>query len=264
MKIVVKAFAPVADADVKRNEAYAKGLGFPRLGKAETPRLAVVGGGPSIKERVDELRAFDGDIWAINGAWKWCEDQGIDAWFYSLDPQDLIIPMCVGARKAMLGMCCHYGVFDLLHDAHVEAVLIGGEGMDNGPTSASSAPFIALERGYTEIHFFGCESSYADTTHAYGNFNLENLMRVKCAGEEFLTSSDFLYQAEQLGAVIREFPKFFKDASGGLLSAVIKEPQIVTLAATQQVHDALVFDAAHDMGVEELMSAEYRAALDHA
>lgn len=261
MKIRFTALTPASDEEVRRNVAHANSLGFPRLGKAETPRLAVVGGGPSIADRLEEIRAFDGDIWAINGAWKWLKDRGVDAWFYTLDPSELTIAHGAGATKAMLATMCHPKVFENLKGAHIECVHIGEGGFENGPTSASTAPYIGLERGYREFFFYGCECSCAGSTHAYGNFNLENHLRVSCGGEEFDITSDFVMQAELLGAMIRAAPHVFKDCSGGLLAAVIAGGEIDVLAAKPAVHKAMMIEEAHIMGVEEIMSAQHRAVI---
>lgn len=240
MKLNLTAIAPVSLEGLLHNAANAKRLGFPRLGIAGTPRLAVVGGGNSIRDRVDEIRSFDGDVWAINGAFKWCQERGIEARFYSADPTALIAGDCIGAKSAMLCMATDPSVFEELKDADVEAVgIVGPENMLVGPTSACCAPLIAVNRGYTEISFFGCESSFGASTHAYGNFNLENLMRVACNGREFLTTPDMMMQVENLGAQIRAFPKLLKDRSGGLLSAYIESPEIDVLAAAPSLYEAV-------------------------
>jgi hypothetical protein len=95
-------------------------------------------------------------------------------------------------------------------------------------------------KGYRSVTFFGCEGSYGGETHAYTHErrDLRSLMRVKCNGEEFLTTPDMMMQAEFLGELIREAP-MFHERSGGLLSAVVANPEIDVIAATQRIHDAL-------------------------
>ncbi len=237
MKLTLTSLSPASNEAIRWNEAYAKSLGFPRLGVAETPRLAVIGGGSSIADRLDELRSFDGDIWAINGAFHWCRDHGIETRFFSLDPSKAVLPFCAGVRSAMLGMNCHPSVFDALSNADVEAVDLAD--FPTGPTTAASAPMIAINRGYRQVHFFGCEASFEGKTHVYGDFNLENLMKVACNGQEFLTTIDMMMQAEHLGALIRECQGVFVDRSGGLLGAFIASPDIDVLAATKSLHEAV-------------------------
>lgn len=243
MKLKIRSLSPVSDEDMERNEAHAKALGFPRMGVAGTPNLAIVGGGSSIADRLDEIRSFDGDVWAVNGAWRWCYDHGVDSRFFSLDPSEKILPFCIGASSAMLSMGCHPAVFDALIGAGVEAVSMR-DGLIAGPTTATSAPLIALKRGYRSVSFFGCESSFGSQTHVYGNYNLPNLMKVSCDGREFLTTTDMMMQAEYLGELIRAFPSFLFDRSGGLLSAYVASPDIDAIAATQSIHDAIEHDCA--------------------
>jgi hypothetical protein len=237
MKLKIKSVAPVSDDVSRRNVANAKRLGFPRLGKAETPRLAGVGGGTSIRDHVEELRAFDGDIWAINGAFHWCQEHGIDAWFYSVDPSDLVVPFCSGAKRAIVAMDSHPDVFEALAGADVEAIDM--DGLAHGPSSSTSAPIIGGMRGYRDFSFFGCEGSFVGTTHAYGDYSLEMLLRVKCNGETFLTSADMVVQVEYLGEIMLASPSL-KDRSGGLLAAYLIDPNIDVLAASPCFYQEIV------------------------
>lgn len=197
-------------------------------------RLAIVGGGPSIDDRLDELAAWDGDIWAINGAFQWCRRNGIDAAFFTVDPLPETARHVGDAYRAVVSMQCNPLLFDALQWTDVEAF----EPMASGATTATAAPIIAAEKGYRSVTFFGCESSFGDTTHAYGNRDLRSLMRVRCNGREFLTTPDMMMQAEFLGGLIREAP-MFAECSGGLLSAFIADPEIDVIAATPRVHEAI-------------------------
>ena len=47
--------------------------------------LAIVGGGPSVKDHLDELRAWPGHIWGVNAACTWLAKQGIGSLFFSVD-----------------------------------------------------------------------------------------------------------------------------------------------------------------------------------
>lgn len=242
MKLHLTSLAPATDEEIRRNEAYAKSLGFPRLGVAGKPRLAIVGGGPSIAKHVDDLRSFDGEVWAINGAFPWCMERGIEARFFSLDPSEAVLQFCAGAKSAMLATSCQPAVFDALKGADVEA--IDRSEFLTGPTTASSVTLIALQRGHVEIHFFGCESSFEEVSHAYGDFNRQNTMKVLCNGQEFLTTIDMMMQAEFLGPIIRQCPTVMVDRSGGLLAAYIANPEIDVLAASRELHETIMESAA--------------------
>ena len=227
--------APVSAEETGRNVEYAKALGFPKFGKAETPRVAIVGGGCSIADHEDEIRNFDGDVWAINGAFHWCLNRGIDAWFYSIDQFPIISEFCRGADRAMIAMDCHPSVFDALAGADVEAIELVD--IAHGPSTSTTAPAICLKRGYQKMVFYGCEGSFGRTTHAYGDFGLEMLLRVECGGETFLTSADMLLQVEILGDIISRAHITCKERSGGLLSAYIRSPDIDVIAGSKHFHE---------------------------
>lgn len=236
VKILLKTAAPVSEEEKGRNVEYAKFLGFPKFGKAGKPRVAIVGGGCSIEDHVDEIRNFDGDIWAINGAFHWCRDRGIDAWFFSVDQSECIADFCRGADRAMITMDCHPKVFDELVDANVEAIELSD--LAYGPSTSTTAPAICLRRGYKEMVFYGCEGSFSRTTHAYGDYGLEMLLRVECGGEIFLTSADMLVQVEYLGDIIRQVDTC-KERSGGLLAAYIRDPNVDVLAGSKSFHERI-------------------------
>jgi hypothetical protein len=69
-KITFIARTAAGDDAVSRNIEHSSRLGHPLItqSKPVASRLAVVGGSPWVKDHLDELKAWDGDIWAINGA----------------------------------------------------------------------------------------------------------------------------------------------------------------------------------------------------
>jgi hypothetical protein len=234
VKIEFTSIGCVPAADLARNEEYAWRLGFPKMEPAATSRLAVVGGGPSVAGHAGELLSWDGEIWAINGAFNWCLRHGIDAAFFSIDPLPQTAAHGHGATRAVLATWCHPNTFDALSGADISAV----RPAMHGATSATAAPALAIEAGYREVTFYGCESSFGESTHVYGNRGVGNLMKVSCNWQEFLTTPDMMMQAEFLGDLIRQAP-CFHDRSGGLLSAFIASPEIDVIAATQAIHKAV-------------------------
>jgi hypothetical protein len=224
----------VPAADLERNENYARRLGFPKWVSAASQRLAVVGGGPSVADHCKELTAWDGEVWAINGAFPWCLSRGIDAAFFTIDPLPQTAGYGRGASRAVLATWCHPNTFDALKDAEISATMP----TLHGATTATAAPAIAIEAGYQEVVFYGCESSFGESTHVYGNRGIGNLMQVSCNGQEFLTTPDMMMQAEFLGELIRAAPRF-KERSGGLLAAFIASPEIDVIAATPDIHKAV-------------------------
>jgi len=234
VKINFTSVGCVPAADLERNEDYARQLGFPQMEPAAVHRLAVVGGGPSIAGYIDELAGFDGEVWAINGAFRWCLSRGIDAAFFTIDPQPQAAAHARGASRAILATWCHPSTFDALYGADISTV----RPTLHGATSATAAPALAIEAGYRELVFYGCESSFGESTHVYGNRGVGNLLKVSCNCHEFLTTPDMVMQAEFLGTLIRAAPRF-KERSGGLLAAFIASPDIDVIAATPMIHKVL-------------------------
>ncbi|HWL05694.1 MAG TPA: hypothetical protein VNQ99_12295 [Xanthobacteraceae bacterium] len=237
----VQAIGGASEEILARHRVHAIKLGFPRLGEARLPDVAIVGGGPSILGHVEELRSIEAEVWAINGAWRWCRENGIDAAFLSVDPLPAIARMARGAERAILSTSCHPDVFATLQNADVEAVHVGGDdGLLNGPTTATTAPMIAFERGHRRVLFYGCEGNFDRMTHAYGNCRpLDDLVRVECGGKDFLTSPDMLCQVDFLAALLRSCPDIMIDRSGGLLSAAIAHEDVDVIALSPKLRDEI-------------------------
>lgn len=239
MKLALSSTGRLSPEELARNESYARSLGFPRYWVAKGSRLAVVGGGPSIGGSLDEIASAD-DVWAINGAWQYLKGRGIDAAFFTIDQSKLVLPMCEGAERAVLATCCDPRVLDSLIGADLMVVPIGSDGYCHGSTTATAAPFIALKAGYTQIEFYGCESSFDGLIHAYDTDHPREMLHVKCNGEDFLTNLGLMMQAEVLAKMIRLSPFTLVDKSGGLLSATIADPDIDVLAATPALHQQIM------------------------
>jgi hypothetical protein len=237
VKINFTSLPCVPNEDLERNEAYAKSLGLPRLGEAQHPYLAIVGGGPSAQDHLEELRDWPGEIWAINGTYKWLRDNGVLSAFFTIDPKPGIAEMTESVDCAVLATCCHPSAFDAAFHAHVETIDLAD--YPCGPTTASSAPMIALKRGHKQVSFFGCEGNFGATTHAYENREMP-ILEVVCNGQTFRTNPQMLQQSEYLAEQIRVAPQVLIDRSGGLLSAVVADPDIDVTAASRSIYDAVM------------------------
>jgi len=178
--------------------------------------LAVVGGGPSVLDYVDELQNFDGEIWAINGAYNWCREHGINCTLFSVDPDPLMVPLCHGAERAIFAAHCDFGCFESVDEVYRYEKDVPG------PTSAVAACFMSMDLGADHVLFYGCESSYGGQTHIYGDQPLNNsLVRIEIGGDVFLTKLELILQVEQMSAVFRRFPDRFTDKSGGFLGMAV-------------------------------------------
>lgn len=208
--------------------------------KAESDRLAVVGGGPSIHQTMEMVRAFDGEVWAINGAYWFLKEHGIEATFFSIDPSVSVARYVNSSvKRAVISTFNAPEVFELLKGA--DLCVADLDVLGNGPTTSTTAPHISLEMGHRHITFFGCEGSFPEKgTHAYANcVPPDSYLMVKVGGHEFRSSPDMLMQAEFLAELIRAAPGVYAEESGGLLRALIANSDYDITAATQDIHEQL-------------------------
>jgi hypothetical protein len=146
----------------------------------------------------------------------------------------------VGVKRAILATQTDPGVFELLKEAQVEVFdLLDDLKGAHGATSVTCVPMLAVSMGYTDISFYGCEGNYGEKTHLYMSTQDKFMLRVTCAGEEFLTGAEFLMQSEFLSAAMKSFPTMFKDKSGGLLGAMLRDAEYDVTHLSKTLHDSL-------------------------
>lgn len=219
------------------------GLPFVQPGTAKGKRLAVVGGGPSIKQTASKLHQYD-EVWGINNAAQWVKRHtGIDAALYTVDGAD-DITVCEDVERAVLSTGVHPNVFAALCGKDVRVFHTNpAPGSDfvahGGCSSACRVPLVALHMGYTEIAFFGCEGSYGETSHVYPVEERKVLLVVRADGKDYVTQPDFYMQCEYLAQLIHDYPEVFKDESGGLLGAMGADPEWEVVAISDQLADVL-------------------------
>lgn len=215
---------------LRANAAYAEGRGVPKLSqRAPHDRpLAVVGGGASALASIDELRAWPGDIWAINGAASWLCRQGIEAALFSVDPDPCLADLLDSVGSAILSSICAPAAIDALA-GRVE--VFDPEHVDpqtpflGGTTSATRVPAPAIFRGYRSISYFGCEGNFEATTHTFKDEAPERQVLIDAGGKRYRTTLQFMNQAESLAQVIAAYPGLLIDRSGGLLGGMIAHPE---------------------------------------
>ena len=240
MKLHFEAVGKIEALQLKVNRKLALRRGLPRLGATPPlfPSLAVVGGGPSAAEHLDEIRRFQGDIWAINGAWWWLKERGIASTFFTIDADPATADWIRGrgVSSAVVSSLCDHALFEALGGAEIEVWDLMLQVLSCGPTSASNSTVGALLGGYKKAVYYGCESSYTEApTHAYGDKKLISLVQIEVNGERFVTSPDMLMQAEYLSGMIRELPETFSEKSGGLLRAFIGQPDYEVVAVSEDM-----------------------------
>lgn len=222
---------PVSDEDIAKQHETNEKLGLPQVNHSASAviphgrRLAVIGGGPSINDNVEKIRDWDGDRWAINGAYHWCKKRGFDATFLACDPHIIVADWAKGVTKAIVTTRCNPEVFKVLASQNAEVQtfnLDSGEKIIHGSSMATAVPHLSALNGYTDVTFFGCDSSYnLDHTHAYMKEIRKEEMIIRCNGEDFYTAPDWLLQAQELAVIISSIPSYSEE-SGGLLRAMMQ------------------------------------------
>lgn len=220
-KILWESTPTVSQAGRDANAKVIEAFGLPKHRGAG--RLAVVGGGPSIRQHIEELRDWDGAIWAVNGTINWCLDHGIDAAFYTADAASASIwPYDLSrVTRAVLAPDVAPDLISYLLKNGADVSLTGP--IHSGPTSANASDYISLESGYTGVTYFGCEGCFDEgDTHAFNSVSIPDWVGVEVRGEYFRTKAEFISQSVMLANVIRAFPTIYTDKSGGLLRAMVE------------------------------------------
>ena len=227
-------------ANVK--SALARGLPVCTRSPRRTGALAIVGSAPSVLGHVDELRAWPGEIWAINGAYDFLRDLGIVAHaFIGMDPLGAMAEYVKNPHKDttfFISSVCDPKLFDALKDQHVwmwhskwdemvyphDAKVVSG-----GTTCITRAPFLANMLGWRDMTIFGADSSYAEGPYCYkhGRYSFDTVSKRLYAdvdGQRFETELPLIKQVAQLGTLGEFFNGQLKFKCGGLLAAYMRSP----------------------------------------
>jgi len=194
--------------------------------------LALVGGGPSLSEHLDELRTWPGDIWAINQTAPWLRANGVLCFFFTVDPSDTAANHCSG--KAVVHAHCHPQTFANASECWKTA------GSIPGPSTIVAGCLLGIKAGYEKIYLFGADSSYGETSHIYRNEPVQDLIQVQCGGS-FLTRLELLLQAERLAEIVRTLPDFFENRSGGFLKALCDVGDYDVTHVCRGIHERMEF-----------------------
>lgn len=219
--------------------------GIPRIPK-EKPhggRLAIVGGGPSIINHLNELRAWNGPIWAINNTAAWLVRQGISAIMITVDPAPPEQFDTEGVDYALLASYVHpklrdkfaeVGIFDL-YEIDPE------NGIKGGTTTASRACSLATYLGFFDVTLFGCEGSFQiGQDHVDRAENRPDIFIIKAGGVDYATYAEWMMQSELLAKLVTLAPNVFKQKSGGLLQAMVEHPDWEVVAVSESLRDHLI------------------------
>jgi len=194
------------------NIEYSNNLGLPllELSDPHEDHAVVVGGGPSVKNFIEEIkwRKSQGQkIFALNNSWKWLDGQGIIPDFHvMMDARPENVEF-VPDGKCFYSSQCDKSVFDKAKDVtlwnHSNAQnIVQGNGLfvAGGSTVGLNTLSICAMMGYRQIHIYGFDSSYEEDKHHAYEQNLndnENTIIVKCGDKEFKTAPWMAEQAIQ-------------------------------------------------------------------
>lgn len=178
----------------------------------------IVGGGPSVKKSVDDIRARVDEgaiVYAVNGASGWLQTHGICPDYQVItdakpESASLVDPM---ARVHLIASQCHSGTFEAASRAllfhmgtesiepyipddrrgHGYAIVAGG-------AVGISATALAYAMGHRELHIYGLDSCHdGEASHAYDQpmNRFVPTVDVEWAGRTFTASVAMKAQAEK-------------------------------------------------------------------
>ncbi len=221
----------VGPEETEANLAHARTLGLPHIERAG--HVAVVGGGPSLAEHLDDLRAWQGPIWAINQAFMWLKARGIRSTFVTADPKPQPWLTVEPGDRAYVCLHASPGLFAALEPAHVTTYRLAEDEIHCGPTTATAIPYLAPYVGHRAVSFFGCDSSFGEESHVWDCEMARDRIQARCGGADFITKPEFLMQCEALAALCREIPHIYRNRSGGLLAAMVADPEYEVIAVSR-------------------------------
>lgn len=196
------------DRQKQIDSAVARNLPRCRMRKARKGKLAIVASAPSAADYIDILKEWDGEIWAVNGAFKWLLHRGIKPHaFIGCDPEWFLKDyLDITPEDATYYLACqvHPGVFDHLAGKNVQlwfgadgevTLPLGVEHIHGGSSCVGRAPNLAWILGWRDAHVFGADSSFGNETHVYGGALPSNWVPVELGDRVFRTTRTMLSQA---------------------------------------------------------------------
>ena len=218
---------------------------FNKIIGTKSGAVAVVGSGPSLKKNWQELRDFDGDIIACNSACKFLLEKGIvPQYMMCFDADTLVLEFFTPHPDItyLIASRCVPEVFEILKDCKVviwhasgdekvceilerrkimEPMVIGGS------AAVTRAMILSMPMGYTDIHLYGADSSFADgDTHITQSTTIERRMAIKCGTRVFEVAPWMTIQVDdlkKLAPLIRRLGIGLFAHGDGLLQHVARE-----------------------------------------
>jgi len=239
----------VDEDQIKKNVAYNIKQEFLQVQPYPTNDIEtmIVGGGPSLPqhiEKIKQLRANGVKLIAINGAYKWCLDNGItpsamvmvDARKFNARFTQPVVEDC----KYFIASQCHPSVFkDLPKDrtyvwhtqAEILKEMLEAQFEECYPVPGGSTVLlraIPLFRmlGFKRFHIFGCDSCLEESKH-HAFEQLENddeiIIPVNVSGKIFNCNPWMISQAQEFIDLIRMIGDEIElEVYGGLLHHILE------------------------------------------
>ena len=214
----------------------------------EQAPIAIVGGGPSLKDNLKELKRYE-NIIACGSVHDFLIDNIITPnWCVLCDPDEIMANYLRNARlsvKYLVASQCHQRVWDRLDKyspiiwhasgSNVDTDIFNGEvGIGGGCTVGTRAMIIAMAFGFKDLHFFGMDTCLSNDYkhHAYEFHDPEketigNIFEIKLGGPEsptFKVAGYMLGQLFDFKAILKSHAGNInvKVFGGGLLDYVMK------------------------------------------
>ena len=197
---------------------------FTALLGARKGAVAVVGSGPSLKRNWQMLKKFKGDILACNAACQFLLGKGITPTYMMCFDADPLTDEFFTPHKDiiyLLASRCPPKAWEILNgckivcwhaagDERIQEILERRKRMEpmavGGSAAVTRAMILVLPIGYTEVHLFGCDSSFEDgETHIRQSTTKERRMAIKCNGRVFETAPWMCQQAEDFKVLAPQF-----------------------------------------------------------
>jgi hypothetical protein len=231
-----------AGLEVNVNSALARNLRICEIVPEHDRKLAICGSGPSLRDYLDELRGWPGEIWAINGAYDYLVSNGIvPHGFVGLDPLPGLAEYVKNGRPKTtwyLASNCAPEVFDAVnpdrvmiwHSARAAIKVPKGQMIVGGGTSSiTRSPFLAHMLGYRDMTVFGADSSFDQSRYCYGDDRYQcdsqaKVNWVQVGDEVFPSEICLIKQVSQFGVIAERYKGILKFKCGGLLDAFLRAP----------------------------------------
>lgn len=214
-------FQESLEANIRANSK--RSLPFLTQQTEKSEPLAIVGGGPTLKYTIDKLREFKGAVLVCSSAHDHLLKQGVIpdyAVFCDAMPSPQWLELKRPDCTYLLATQCHPSVFDHLSDCRVMMWDVAGElpeelfegrgRIAGGCTAAMRSIALGMVLGYTDLHFFGVDSSFEDEKFAYPDDTDNNeILEAKINGRVFKTTLPLIAQAQDLQNLCTNYGHMF-------------------------------------------------------